>query len=64
MTTHAHPEVFPDHLHPETLPVPETSDEAFELLLWLALGTPPKATGTGDPAPRSGESEASRGESL
>jgi hypothetical protein len=35
----AHPEVFPEHLHPETLPVSETKGEAFELLLWLWLGT-------------------------
>ena len=64
MTTHKRHDVFPDHLHPETLPVPETADEAFELLLWLALSTPPEATGTGDPAPRRGQSEASHGESL
>jgi hypothetical protein len=37
MTTHDRPEVFPDHLETEKLPVPETKDEAFELLLWLAL---------------------------
>jgi len=59
MTTYSNPDVFPDHLHAETLPVPETKEEAFELLLWLALGTAPEATDTGDPAPRSGESEAS-----
>ena len=36
MTTHKRPDVFPVHLEPETLPVPETPEEAFELL-WLAL---------------------------
>jgi len=40
MTTHSNPDVFPDHFHPETLPVPETEEEAFELLLWLATPTP------------------------
>jgi len=40
MTTHANPEVFPDLLEPETLPVPETPNEAFELLLWLWLAPP------------------------
>jgi hypothetical protein len=37
VTTPKRPEVFPEHLHPETLPVPETKGEAFELLLWLWL---------------------------
>ena len=60
MTTHKRPEVFTDHLEPSALPVPETREEAFELLLWLWLGTPTEATGTSGPAPRSGESEASQ----
>jgi hypothetical protein len=46
MTTHDRPEVFPDHLEPEKLPVPETKDEAFELLLWLALGEANKSSET------------------
>jgi hypothetical protein len=46
MTTHRRPEVFPEHLHPETLPVPETKGEAFELLLWLWLGETEKHSET------------------
>jgi hypothetical protein len=46
VTTHDRPEVFPDHLHPETLSVPETKDEAFELLLWLWLAETQKHSET------------------
>jgi hypothetical protein len=51
MTTHERPEVFPDHLEPEKLPVPETKGEAFELLLWLALADAKKQVPSAEPAP-------------
>jgi len=39
MMEHAHPEAFPEHLRAHLLPMPETSEEAFELLLlFLCIG--------------------------
>ena len=51
MTTHSRPDAFPEHLRPYLLPIPETPDEAFELLLLLELAFDEKTSG---PPPETG----------